>query len=115
MFTVFQLDATHLITFRHLHFTELRRAPLLGYLALLSGKSVHAREEDLKMHTSSTVVMPHSRFMQKPLSCQNGQSRYKSTYVTGISYSGQTARKEARTHTRKNLKNGVSTSECNSS
>ena len=32
------------------------------------------------MRTSSTVVMPHSRFMQRPLSCQNGQSRYKSIY-----------------------------------
>lgn len=45
-----------------------------------SGISLYesVRIEDLGTQyrpTSSTVVMPHSLFMQKPFSCQNGHSR----------------------------------------
>lgn len=40
--------------------------------------STYYTYNDRRGLTSSTVVIPHSRFMQNAFSCQKGQSRYKS-------------------------------------
>ena len=69
----------------HTSFSEgistLLRAPALHLsgISFCPEFSYPASSRESK-RTSSTVVIPHSRFIQNPFSCQNGHSRYRSTW-----------------------------------
>ena len=63
--------STHLYSSRGLQFTEGSGSPFLGNFALSDKGNVEGMVSGSSMLlTSSTVVIPHSLFIQKPFSCQ---------------------------------------------